>query len=57
MESKKNIYQKLCYVQRNLKVPKSQFNQFGKYSYRNCEDIQEALKTPYARGRSCFSYQ
>ncbi len=44
MESQKNIYQKLCYVQRNLKVPKSQFNQFGKYSYRNCEDIQEALK-------------
>lgn len=44
MERKQNIYQKLCYVQRNLKVPKSQFNQFGKYSYRNCEDIQEALK-------------
>ena len=41
---KKNIYQKLCYVQLNLKAPKSQYNRFGNYNYRNCEDIQEALK-------------
>lgn len=31
-------------IQKQLKAPKSQFNAFGKYSYRNCEDIVEALK-------------
>ncbi len=27
-----------------LKAPKGQFNNFGKYKYRNCEDILEAVK-------------
>ena len=27
-----------------LKAPKSQYNNFGKYNYRNCEDILEAVK-------------
>ena len=40
----KNVYQKLSYVQANLKCNKSQYNSFGKYSYRSCEDILEALK-------------
>ena len=31
-------------VQRKLKAPKSSWNQFGKYYYRNCEDILEGLK-------------
>ena len=31
-------------IQSELKAPKSQFNDFGKYKYRNAEDIQEALK-------------
>ena len=35
---------KLSEVQQKLKAPKGQFNSFGKYSYRNCEDILEALK-------------
>ncbi len=39
-----NIYQKLSHVQLSLKVPKSQYNKFGDYYYRNCEDIQEAAK-------------
>lgn len=39
-----NIYEKLKKVQQGLKVPKSQYNNFGKYYYRNCEDIQEAAK-------------
>lgn len=39
-----NIYEKLKKVQQGLKVPKSQYNNFGKYYYRNCEDIQEATK-------------
>ena len=40
----KNVYQKLMEVQSKLKAPKSQYNSFGKYSYRSCEDILEALK-------------
>ena len=34
----------LATIQQKLKAPKSQFNDFGKYKYRNCEDILEALK-------------
>ena len=39
-----NVYLKLVEVQNKLKAPKSQFNKFGNYAYRNCEDILEALK-------------
>lgn len=39
-----NIYEKLLNIQLELKAPKSQYNGFGKYSYRSCEDILEALK-------------
>lgn len=35
---------KLAVIQQALKAPKSQFNKFGKYQYRNCEDILEGLK-------------
>lgn len=35
---------KLTEVQRNLKAGKSKFNNFGKYRYRSCEDILEAVK-------------
>lgn len=35
---------KLILIQSQLKAPKSQFNKFGSYSYRNVEDILEALK-------------
>lgn len=38
------IYEKLLSVQNALKAPKSQYNAFGKYNYRNCEDILEAVK-------------
>ena len=31
-------------VQRRLKAPKNQFNAFGGYNFRSCEDILEALK-------------
>jgi hypothetical protein len=44
MENKLNIYQKLRKVQTELKAPKGQYNSFGKYAYRSCEDILEALK-------------
>lgn len=39
-----SVIEKLAAVQRELKAPKGQFNSFGKYKYRSCEDILEALK-------------
>jgi len=39
-----NIYEKLLQIQNELKVPKSQWNDFGKYYFRNCEDILESIK-------------
>ncbi len=39
-----NIYEKLAAIQNELKAPKNQFNEFGNFSYRNCEDILEAVK-------------
>lgn len=35
---------KLLAIQNELKAPKSQTNAFGKYKYRSCEDILEAVK-------------
>lgn len=40
----------LVKVQNELKAPKSQYNSFGKYNYRNAEDIFEAAKP------ICFKY-
>lgn len=42
--SKKDITEQLAKVQQELNAPKGQFNAFGKYSYRNCEDILQAVK-------------
>lgn len=39
-----NIYKNLIKIQEELKAPKSNYNSFGKYSYRSCEDILEAVK-------------
>lgn len=39
-----NIYEKLVDIQGRLKAPKNQYNSFGKYKYRSCEDILEGLK-------------
>ena len=38
------IYKKLLEIQTELKAPKGQYNSFGKYKYRSCEDILEAVK-------------
>lgn len=38
------IHMKLMSTQTSLKANKTQFNDFGKYNYRSCEDILEALK-------------
>ena len=45
----KTIHEKLSDIQKQLKAPKSQYNSFGKYKYRNCEDILESVK-PYLNG-------
>lgn len=34
----------LLQIQSELKAPKGQYNSFGKYKYRSCEDILEAVK-------------
>ena len=34
----------LIAIQSELKAPKGQYNKFGKYNYRSCEDILEAVK-------------
>lgn len=39
-----SIYEKLLNIQSELKAPKGQYNSFGKYKYRSCEDILEAVK-------------
>lgn len=36
--------QTLAKIQSQIKAPKGQFNSFGKYKYRSCEDIVEAVK-------------
>lgn len=36
--------EELTKIQSELKAPKNQYNSFGKYNYRSCEDILEALK-------------
>ena len=38
------IYQKLAMIQKEVKVPKSLYNSFGKFSYRSAESILEAIK-------------
>lgn len=44
MEEKISIYSKLLSIQNELKASKNQYNKFGKYNYRSCEDILEAIK-------------
>jgi hypothetical protein len=39
-----DLIKKLSCIQGELKAPKGQTNNFGKYQYRSCEDILEAVK-------------
>ncbi len=43
----------LIEIQSKLNAPKSQYNSYGKYHYRNCEDVLEALK-PLLREQKCY---
>lgn len=47
-----NITEKLCIIQAELRAPKSKTNDFGKYKYRSCEDILEAVK-PHLKKTGC----
>lgn len=38
------MVQELVTIQQKLKAPKGQYNSFGKYKYRSCEDILESVK-------------
>lgn len=46
------IYEKLSAIQQELKAPKGQYNSFGKYKYRSCEDILEAVKPICAKHKT-----
>ena len=41
---KMSLYERLSNIQMELKAPKNQYNSFGKYKYRSCEDILEGVK-------------
>lgn len=45
----KNLIAKMVKIQSELKAPKNQTNAFGKYKYRSCEDIIEAVKPLLSR--------
>lgn len=44
MESKKSLLEKLSDIQSKMSCPKDSYNSFGKYNYRSCESILEAVK-------------
>lgn len=46
------VHEKLQQIQTELKAPKGQYNKFGDYNYRSCEDILEALKPLLAKHKA-----
>lgn len=49
------ILEKLNVIQSKLKAPKGQYNKFGNYAYRSCEDILEALKPLLAQTKTVLT--
>lgn len=49
------ILEKLNIIQSKLKAPKGQYNKFGNYAYRSCEDILEALKPLLAETKTVLT--
>ena len=43
-DTKDNMLLKLLHIQQELKAPKGQYNDYGNYNYRSCEDILVAVK-------------
>lgn len=50
-----NAYETLSAIQTELSAPKGQFNKFGGYAYRSCEDILEALKPLLKKHKACVT--
>lgn len=50
-----SVQTKLLNIQAELKAPKNQYNQFGRYKYRSCEDILEALKPLLLKERATIT--
>lgn len=50
-----SFHKKIGAIQFELKAPKSQYNSFGKYKYRNAEDILEAVKPLLNKYEMCMS--
>ncbi len=48
---------KLINIQQKLKAPKGNYNSFGKYKYRSCEDILEAVKPLLAEQECTLTLQ
>lgn len=48
--TKPTIFEELSKIQKELNAPKNQYNAFGKYNYRSCEDILEAVKPLLPKG-------
>ncbi len=48
------LLEKLGKIQSEMKVPKSLWNSFGKYHYRNAESIQEAVKPFESKYHVCL---
>ena len=51
-EEKEKKEKNIINIQADLRAPKKQFNNFGKYKYRSCEDILEAVK-PLLKKYNC----
>ena len=49
------IFEKLVTIQQELIAPKNQYNSFGKYNYRSCEDILEGLKPCMAKVKAAVT--
>lgn len=49
------ITETLSAIQTELSAPKGQFNNFGGYAYRSCEDILEALKPLLKKHKACVT--
>lgn len=47
------LREKLLNIQTELKAPKGQYNSYGGYKYRSCEDILEAVK-PLLKANNCL---
>ena len=50
-----SLFEKLSNIQCELKAPKNQYNKFGNFNYRNCEDILESAKPLCNKYRSTLT--